>query len=85
MFARNLVSSSRTAARSVRPTQMMAVRGLKSKPIFTANTTVKGARQGSVVGGTYSLVPPYNICGRGEMQDAVLIAIFIPFPQRPST
>ena len=50
MFARNLVSSSRTAARSVRPTQMMAVRGLKSKPIFTANTTVKGARQGSVVG-----------------------------------
>jgi hypothetical protein len=35
---------------------MMAVRGLKSKPIFTANTTVKGARQGSVVGGTYTLV-----------------------------
>ena len=69
MFARNLVSSSRTAARSVRPTQMMAVRGLKSKPIFTANTTVKGARQGSVVGGTYSLVPSDNICGKDKMQD----------------
>lgn len=83
MFARNLVSSSRIAARSVRPTQMMAVRGLKSKPIFTANTTVKGARQGSVVGGTYSLVPSDNICGRDKMQG--LIAIRIPFPQRPST
>lgn len=83
MFARNLVSSSRTAARSVRPTQMMAVRGLKSKPIFTANTTVKGARQGSVVGGTYSLVRPEFVCCIDKVQD--LTAIFIPFPQRPST
>lgn len=32
---------------------MMAVRGLKSKPIFTAGTTVTGARQGSVVGGEF--------------------------------
>lgn len=52
MFARTLVTSSRTAASrsAVKPVQVMAVRGMKSKPIFTSSTTVKGARQGSIVG-----------------------------------